>query len=79
MKSNLKICAVKAPSFGDNRKATMQDISIFTGGQYINEEAGTTLDANAKTPETLQATLGMAKSVTITKDDTIIMHGNGSK
>jgi chaperonin GroEL len=37
MKSNLKVCVVKAPSFGDNRKSTMQDIAIFTGGQYINE------------------------------------------
>lgn len=37
LKSNLKICVVKAPSFGDNRKATMQDIAIFTGGQYIIE------------------------------------------
>ena len=79
MKSNLKVCVVKAPSFGDNRKATMQDIAIFTGGQYINEEAGASLDKNAQNPETLQATLGLAKSVTITKDDTIIMHGNGSK
>ena len=35
LKSNLKICVVKAPSFGDNRKATMQDIAIFTGGQYV--------------------------------------------
>lgn len=37
LKSNLKVCVVKAPSFGDNRKATMQDIAVFTGGQYINE------------------------------------------
>ncbi len=37
LKSNLKICVVKAPSFGDNRKATMQDIAVFTGGQCINE------------------------------------------
>ena len=57
----------------------MQDIAIFTGGQYINEEAGVSLDKNAENPETLQATFGVAKSVTITKDDTIIMHGNGSK
>jgi len=37
LKNNLKICVVKAPSFGDNRKAAMQDIAIFTGGQYISE------------------------------------------
>ncbi len=36
LKSNLKICVVKAPSFGDNRKATMQDIAVFTGGQYMS-------------------------------------------
>jgi len=47
LKSNLKICVVKAPSFGDNRKLTMQDIAIFTGGQYISEEAGVSLDKNS--------------------------------
>lgn len=47
LKSNLKICVVKAPSFGDNRKATMQDIAVFTGGNYINEEAGASLTKNA--------------------------------
>ena len=47
LKNNLKICVVKAPSFGDNRKSTMQDISIFTGGLYISEEAGVSLDKNA--------------------------------
>ena len=36
LKSNLKICVVKAPSFGDNRKASMQDIAVFTGGQYMS-------------------------------------------
>ena len=36
LKSNLKICVVKAPSFGDNRKSTMQDIAVFTGGQYVS-------------------------------------------
>jgi chaperonin GroEL len=48
LKSNLKICVVKAPSFGDNRKSTMQDIAIFTGGQYVSEEAGIFLDQNAE-------------------------------
>lgn len=75
LKSNLKICVVKAPSFGDNRKSTMQDLAIFTGGQYISEEAGVFLDKNAENLETLQATFGIAKNVTITKDDTIIMNG----
>lgn len=40
------MCVVKAPSFGDNRKATMQDIAVVTGGQYIAEEAGVSLDKN---------------------------------
>lgn len=47
MKGNLKVAVVKAPSFGDNRKATMQDIAIVTGGQYVAEEAGLTLDKNS--------------------------------
>ncbi len=44
LKGNLKVCVVKAPSFGDNRKATMQDIATVTGGQYVAEEAGISLD-----------------------------------
>lgn len=79
MKGNLKVAVVKAPSFGDNRKATMQDIAIVTGGQYVAEEAGVSLDKNGETPESIQATLGMAKNVTITKDDTTILHGQGTK
>ena len=79
LKNNLKICVVKSPSFGDNRKAIMQDIAIFSGGQYISEEAGVYLDKNSESPESIQATLGVAKSVTITKDDTILLHGEGSK
>lgn len=79
LKNNLKICVVKAPSFGDNRKATMQDIAIFTGGEYVAEEAGIYLDKQGENPEAVQATLGLAKNVTITKDDTIILNGNGSK
>ena len=43
IKNNLKICAVKAPSFGDNRKAQLQDIAIFTGGKFVSEEAGVSL------------------------------------
>jgi chaperonin GroEL len=77
LKSNLKICVVKAPSFGDNRKAIMQDISIFTGGQYFAEEAGVFLDKNAEDPDILKASFGIAKNVTITKEDTIIVGGKG--
>ncbi len=79
IKGNLKVCVVKAPSFGDNRKATMQDIATVTGGQYIAEEAGVSLDKNGENPEIVQATLGVAKNVTITKDDTIILNGQGKK
>ena len=53
----------------------MEDIAVFTGGQYVAEEAGVYLDKNAETPEGIQATLGVAKSVTITKDDTILLNG----
>lgn len=70
---------VKSPSFGDNRKATMQDIAVVTGGQFVAEEAGISLDKNSENPESIQATLGMAKNVIITKDDTTILHGHGTK
>jgi chaperonin GroEL len=79
LKNNLKICAVKAPSFGDNRKAILQDIAIFTGGRFISEEAGVTLESTTTSPEEIKATLGVAKNITITKDDTIILNGNGAK
>lgn len=51
IKNNLKIYAVKAPSFGDNRKAQLQDIAIFTGGKFVNEEAGETLENCANSAE----------------------------
>lgn len=79
LKGNLKVCVVKAPSFGDNRKATMQDIAVITGGQFVAEEAGIALDKSGETPESIQATLGVAKNITITKDDTTILHGQGKK
>jgi chaperonin GroEL len=79
LKNNLKVCAVKAPSFGDNRKAQLQDIAIFTGGKYISEEVGVTMENSTSSPEEIKATLGFAKSITITKDETIILNGNGNK
>lgn len=57
----------------------MQDIATVSGGQYVAEEAGISLDKSGETPESIQATLGIAKNVTITKDDTIILHGHGTK
>ena len=79
VRSNLKVSCVKSPSFGDNRKALMQDLAVFTGGQFITEEAGMSFDKVSETPESIKSVLGVAKSVTITKDDTIILHGQGTK
>ncbi len=73
LRSQLKICAVKAPGFGDRRKEMLEDIAILTGGVVISEEKGLTLE---------QATLemlGSAGKVTITKDDTTIVSGSGEK
>jgi chaperonin GroEL len=69
----LKVCAVKAPGFGDRRKAMLQDIAILTGGQVISEEVGMTLE-NA----TLEA-LGQAKRVVVDKENTTIIDGAGKK
>lgn len=73
LKVGLKVCAVKAPSFGDNRKATLEDIAISCGAQLVSEELGMTLE------KTDPSILGSAKQIIITKDDTIIMHGSGAK
>ena len=73
LRGGLKICAVKAPGFGDRRKAMLEDIAILTGGVVISEEKGLKLE---------QATLemcGTADKVTISKDNTIIAGGAGSK
>jgi chaperonin GroEL len=75
----IKVAVVKAPSFGDTRKAIMEDIAIVTKGQFVTEEAGVSLAKNGEKPETIEATLGVAKNVVITKDDTTILNGNGEK
>jgi len=64
---------VKAPGFGDNRKATMQDIAVITGGQVISEELGMKLET------VTEDQLGTCSKVKISKDDTIIMNGAGDK
>ncbi|MBN2895137.1 MAG: chaperonin GroEL [Campylobacterales bacterium] len=69
----LNISAVKAPGFGDRRKAMLQDIAILTGGQVISEEVGRTLES------TQIADLGQAARVVIDKDNTVIVDGRGSK
>lgn len=73
LRSGLKICAVKAPGFGDRRKAMLEDIAVLTGGVVISEEKGLKLE---------QATLdmlGTCDKVTISKDNTTIVDGAGSK
>jgi chaperonin GroEL len=69
----LKSCAVKAPGFGDRRKAMLQDIAVLTGGQVISEELGLKVEA------ALAINLGVAKRVVIDKDNTTIIGGGGDK
>lgn len=73
LRGGLKVCAVKSPGFGDNRKNQMQDIAVATGSQFISEEIGLQIE-NAEI-----TVMGSAKKVIITKDDTIIMGGAGEK
>ena len=73
LRGSLKIAAVKAPGFGDRRKAMLEDIAILTGGQVISEERGFTME-NA----TLEM-LGTAEKVTIDKDNTTIVNGAGEE
>ncbi|OJV38875.1 MAG: chaperonin GroL [Bacteroidales bacterium 36-12] len=73
LRASLKICAVKAPGFGDRRKEMLEDIAILTGGVVVSEEKGIQLE---------QATLemlGSAEKVTVTKDNTVIVNGDGEK
>ncbi len=73
LRGGLKVAAVKAPGFGDRRKAMLEDIAVLTGGQTISEDLGIKLEN-----VTLQM-LGRAKRVTITKDDTTVVDGSGKK
>ncbi|XP_051128023.1 chaperonin CPN60-2, mitochondrial-like [Andrographis paniculata] len=73
LRAGIKVCAVKAPGFGENRKSNMQDLSILTGGQVITEELGMNLD------DVELDMLGSCKKVTISKDDTVILDGAGQK
>lgn len=73
LRAGLKICAVKAPGFGDRRKAMLEDIAVLTGGIVISEEKGLSLD------KTTIEMLGHAKKVTVSKDNTIIVDGGGEK
>jgi chaperonin GroEL len=73
LRGGLKVAAVKAPGFGDRRKAMMEDIAVLTGGQVISVEMGTKLE------NVTMDMLGSAKKVAITKDDTTIIDGAGDK
>ena len=73
LRGGLKIAAVKAPGFGDRRKAMLQDIAILTGGQVISEDLGMKLES------VTMDMLGSAKRVSITKDETTIVDGAGEK
>jgi chaperonin GroEL len=73
LRGGLKVAAVKAPGFGDRRKAMLQDIAVLTGGQVISEDLGIKLE------NVTVDMLGRAKKVVITKDDTTIVGGAGKK
>ncbi|PPS22041.1 chaperonin GroEL [Brachyspira murdochii] len=73
MRGVLNVCAVKAPGFGDRRKAMLEDIAILTGGQVISEDLGMKLE-NASIEQ-----LGKAKKITVDKENTTIVEGAGSK
>lgn len=73
LRGTLKVVAVKAPGYGDNRKELLKDIAILTGGQVVSEELGMQLK------DTTAEMLGRAKSIKVTKDSTTIVGGEGSK
>lgn len=73
LRGGLRICAVKSPGFGDNRKATMEDIAVSIGATFISEDIGMNLET------TEPSVMGSAKKVIITKEDTIILGGHGDK
>lgn len=73
IRGTFKSCAVKAPGFGDRRKAMLQDMAILTGAQVVSDELGLKLDSVD------MSVLGTAKKVIVSKDETIIVSGGGSK
>ena len=73
LRVGLKICAVKAPGFGDRRKAMLEDIAVLTGGTVISEEKGLKLE------QATMEMLGTAEKVTVNKDNTTIVNGGGQK
>ncbi|MDR2119936.1 MAG: chaperonin GroEL [Tannerella sp.] len=73
LRAGLKICAVKAPGFGDRRKAMLEDIAVLTGGTVITDEKGMKLE------DTTMDMLGSAEKITVNKDNTTIVNGGGDK
>ena len=73
LRGTLNVCAVKAPGFGDRRKAMLEDIAVLTGGKFISEDLGIKLESIELTD------LGRAKSVVIDKENTTIVEGNGKR
>ena len=72
IRGSLKVAAVKAPGFGDRRKAMLQDIAILTGGTVISEEQGRKLE------DTTIEMLGTSEKITIDKENTVIVNGAGN-
>uniref|UniRef100_A0A0C9QRN8 TSA: Wollemia nobilis Ref_Wollemi_Transcript_12560_2226 transcribed RNA sequence n=1 Tax=Wollemia nobilis TaxID=56998 RepID=A0A0C9QRN8_9CONI len=73
LRGGVKVCTIKAPGFGENRKNNLQDLAALTGGQVISEDLGMKLE------KVEFGMLGSAKKVTVSKDDTIILDGGGDK
>jgi chaperonin GroEL len=73
VRAGLKVAAVKAPGFGDRRKAMLEDIAVLTGGRFISQDLGMTLEAVELSD------LGRCERITIDKDNTTIINGNGEK
>lgn len=73
LRGSAKVCAVKAPGFGDARKANLADLAVLTGGQVLSEEAGIKLE------EASIEMLGSCKKVTVTKDDSVLLDGSGGR
>ncbi len=73
LRGSLKVCAIKAPGFGDEKKELLQDIATLTGGEFLAEDTG--VDLEAITP----AQLGVAKKIRISKEKTVIVEGKGDK
>ncbi|KAJ6815955.1 chaperonin CPN60-like 2, mitochondrial [Iris pallida] len=72
-RGGIKVCAIKAPGFGESRRANLEDLAILTGGEVITEDHGLTLE------KVQLEMLGTARKVTVSLDDTIVLHGGGDK